>query len=318
MRILIIDNCHPVLKQKFESAGFICDYFEDISRDKTQEIISKYDGLIIRSKFIIDKQFLDRATELKFIGRVGAGIENIDRDYANKKGVMCFNSPEGNRDAVGEHAVGMLLSLFNNLHISNAEVKAGVWNREKNRGMELKGKTLGIIGYGNTGSAFAKKLSGFEINIISYDKYKNNYSDGYTTESAMEEIFENSDILSLHVPLTSETKYMVNDEFLNGFKKNIFIINTSRGQVIKTESLVKYLKSGKISGAALDVLEFENFTFENLMLKHENMSFNYLVNSEKVMLSPHTAGWTTESFFKMSEILADKIISYIVEELNNN
>jgi D-3-phosphoglycerate dehydrogenase / 2-oxoglutarate reductase len=313
MRILIVDNCHPVLMQKFESAGYICDYYEDISPEKTVEIISMYDGLIIRSKFIIDKHFLNYATKLKFIGRVGAGLENIDLEYASENGIKCFNSPEGNRDAVGEHATGMLLSIFNNLYNSNKEVKSGIWDREKNRGVELKGKTVGIIGYGNTGSSFAKKLSGFEIEVISYDKYKFNYSDNYTKETTLDGVFEQSDILSLHVPLTPETKFMVDDKFIGNFKKNIYIINTSRGQVVKTESLVNCLKSGKVIGAALDVLEYENYTFENLMLNKADRSFNYLVNSEKVLLSPHVGGWTNESYYKMSAVLAEKI----VEELRS-
>jgi D-3-phosphoglycerate dehydrogenase / 2-oxoglutarate reductase len=310
MEILIVDNCHPVLKQKFESAGYTCDYSENITKSEAKIIISQYDGLIIRSKFKIDKEFIDSGTKLKFIGRVGAGLENIDVEYAGKNGIRCFNSPEGNRDAVGEHVTGMLLSMFKNLYNANAEVKSGIWNREYNRGKELKGKTLGIIGYGNTGKAFARKLSGFEINIISYDKYLFNYSDNYTTESTLEEIYSHSDIVSLHVPLTGETENMVNEKFLGNFRKNIYIINTSRGQVIETDALVKYLISGKILGAALDVLEYESHTFESLLLNKDNQLFNFLVNSEKVVLSPHIAGWTFESYYKMSEILADKIVTF--------
>jgi D-3-phosphoglycerate dehydrogenase / 2-oxoglutarate reductase len=312
MRILIIDKCHPVLKQKFESVGCICEYSEANSKEKVQQIISQYDGMIIRSRFIIDKDFLNCATKLKFIGRAGAGLENIDIEYANILGIKCFNSPEGNRDAVGEHAIGMLLSLFNNLYKSNFEVKSGIWKREENRGIEMKGKTISIIGYGNTGGAFAKKLSGFEMDVISYDKYRYDYSDSYVKESGLEEIFEKSDIVSLHVPLSPETKYMVDEKFLRNFRKNIFIINTSRGQVIDTEALVNNLKSGKISGAALDVLEYENYTFENLVVNNKNESFNYLLNSDKVLLSPHIAGWTSESFYKMSSILADKIINEVL------
>jgi len=309
MKVLIVDSCHPVLKQKFEEAGFVCEYSKDITKDKALNIISQYDGLIIRSKFIIDKKFLDLAENLKFIGRVGAGLENIDVQYANEKGIKCFNSPEGNRDAVGEHAIGMLLSLFNNLYNANTEVKSGIWNREKNRGIELKGKTIGIIGYGNMGSAFAKKLSGFEVKVISFDKYKVNYSDGFTFETDLQAIFENTDILSLHVPLTGETKNMVNDDFISNFKKDIYLINTSRGQVVNTKSVVKNLKSGKILGAALDVLEYEKSTFENLFINDIPEEFSYLVNCDKVLLSPHIAGWTHESNFKMADVLADKIIS---------
>lgn len=311
MKILILDSCHPVLLEKLNAAKFKCDYFENITKEKAINIIANYDGLILRSKFVIDSIFIDYATNLKFIGRVGAGLENIDVKYANSKGIKCFNSPEGNRDAVGEHAIGMLLALFNNLINANTEVKAGTWNRNKNRGIELKGKTVGIIGYGNMGSTFAKKLSGFELKVISYDKYKKDYTDNFTKESTLEEIFETTDILSLHVPLTAETKYMVNDEFINKFKKNIFIINTARGQVVNTQSLVNSIKSNKVLGAALDVLEYEETTFENIFTNEIPEAFSYLINSNKVILSPHIAGWTHESHYKMAAILAEKIISNI-------
>ena len=308
LRILIVDNCHPVLVEKFLSSGFTVDCEEDISPAKATEIIPSYQGLIIRSKFLIDKQFIDIAKELKFIGRVGAGLENIDVEYCMQKGIKCFNSPEGNRDSVGEHALGMLLSLMNNLVVSNQEVRSGIWNREKNWGIELNDKTVGIIGFGNTGSTFSKKLSGFEPEILAYDKYKKGFSNGFVRESNMEEIFERSDILSLHVPLTSETRYLVNEDFLKRFKKNIYLINTSRGKVVETTALVKSIESGKVKGAALDVLEYENVSFEDLIHGKQYPAFNYLVNSDKVLLSPHVAGWTAESYYKTSAILADKII----------
>ncbi len=279
----------------------------------------------------MDKTVLDRASNLKFIARAGAGMENIDVEYALSKGIKCINAPEGNRDSVAEHATGMLLSLFNNLIKADNEVRKGKWNREKNRWIELGGKAVGIIGYGYTGSALAKRLHGFNVNIIAHDKYIKDFSDDYATESSMETLFEQTDVLSLHVPLTDETHYMVNDEFINKFNKNIYLINTSRGKVVKTDDLVKNIKSGKVAGACLDVLEFESTSFEGLDLRgvwfnkrgiwvnklgewlnktgimRFKHSVSYLVKSNKVILSPHIAGWTFESNEKIAGILAEKI-----------
>lgn len=307
-KILFIDSTHPILREKLVHANFDCDYFVNLEREKILSIIHQYDGIIIRSKTKINTEFLDKAKKLQFIGRVGAGLENIDLDYAEKKGVTCFNSPEGNRDAVGEHALGMLLSLFNNLNRANFEVKNGIWRREENRGIEIKGKTVGIIGYGNMGSAFAQRLKGFDAKVISYDKYKKNYSDGNTIECNLEEIFEKSDILSLHVPLTPETEFMIDNNFIKKFKKNIFIINTARGKVVKTADLVKNLMTGKIAGAALDVLEYEKSSFESLNENNFPEDFKYLIQKDNVILSPHVGGWTHESNIKLAEFLADKII----------
>lgn len=309
MRVLFIDSTHKRLPEKLKEAGFVVDYYVDLSKEETLSIINQYEGIIIRSKFRLEKEIIDLATSLKFIGRVGAGLENIDVDYAQEKGIKCFNSPEGNRDAVGEQAVGMLLTLFNNILKADFEVRNGKWLREENRGLEIKGKTIGIIGYGNMGGAFAQRLKGFEANVIAYDKYKFDYSDEYVTEKSLDELFENADILSLHIPLTEETHFMVNDDFINRFKKDIYIVNTARGKVLKTDDLVKNLKSGKVRGAALDVLEYEQVSFENL---HSDQklpeSFEYLINSQNVVLTPHIAGWTHESNVKLSEFLADKII----------
>jgi D-3-phosphoglycerate dehydrogenase len=315
LRALIIEHVHPVLTEKLESSGIICDYLPDINSSEIEDIIHNYEGLILRSKISVNPAFLRKALKLKFIGRAGSGLENIDTGYADSKGVICFNSPEGNRDAVGEHALGMLLSLFHKLCSANNQVKNGIWNRLSNRGIELKGKTVGIIGYGNTGSAFAKRLSGFEANVISFDKYKYNYSDDYTREVTLDEIFYDADILSLHVPLTPETYYMADDRFISIFRKNFWLINTSRGQVLKTIDLAKNIKTGKILGAALDVLEYESSSFEELHAKDFPEYMQYLLASDNVILSPHIAGWTDESNYKIADILADKIVSYFTEKL---
>lgn len=309
IKILFVDSTHQILPEKLSNAGFYCDYKPDMEEKEISKIIPEYDGLIIRSKIKIDKTIIDKATNLKFIGRVGAGLENIDIPYAKNKGIKCFNSPEGNRDAVGEHALGMLLCLLNNILKADTEVRNGQWIREGNRGTEIKGKTVGIIGYGNMGSAFAQRLKGFGAQVIAYDKYKVNYSDEYVTEKTLDDLFNKTDILSLHVPLTEETHLMVDDQFIHQFKNNIYLINTARGKVLKTEDLVKNLKSGKILGAALDVLEYEKTSFESLHSKEELPdAFSYLIKSNRVVLTPHIAGWTHESNVKLSEFLADKII----------
>jgi len=310
MRVLFIDSTHPRLPEMLHNSGFEVDYNPDkITPETIKNIIPNYDGVIIRSKIRMDKSIIDKAVKLKFIGRVGAGLENIDVDYAESKGVKCFNSPEGNRDAVGEQAVGMLLTLFNNILKADPEVRNGKWIREGNRGLEIKGKTIGIIGYGNMGSAFAQRLKGFGANVIAYDKYKLDYSNEFVKEKTLNDIFRDTDILSLHVPLTDETHFMVNDDFINQFSKNIYIINTARGKVLKTDDLVKNMKSGKVLGAALDVLEYEQVSFENLHSDDQlPEAFQHLINSNKVVLTPHIAGWTHESNIKLSEFLAEKII----------
>jgi len=311
MNVLFVDSTHPRLPEMLTKAGFTCNYNPDkVTPSNIKDIIKDYDGIIIRSKVRIEKDIIDTCKNLKFIGRVGAGLENIDVEYAESKGIKCFNSPEGNRDAVGEQALGMLLTLFNNIIRADFEVRNGKWIREGNRGLEIKGKTVGIIGYGNMGGAFAQRLQGFEANVIAYDKYKFDYSNEFVTEKSLEDLFEKTNILSLHVPLTEETQFMINDKFINQFKKDIYIINTARGKVLKTEDLVKNLKSGKILGAALDVLEYEQTSFEDLHSGEKLPdAFQYLIESNKVILTPHIAGWTKESNIKLSEFLADKIIA---------
>jgi D-3-phosphoglycerate dehydrogenase / 2-oxoglutarate reductase len=308
MKILFIDTVHPSLKTLLEKEGHECVDGSLLSKEELKKVFKEYDGAVIRSRFVLNEELLDCATNLKFLARAGAGMENIDVDYATGKGIACINSPEGNRDAVGEHAIAMLLSLFNNLNKADKEVREAKWIREGNRGTELQGKTVGIIGYGNTGSAFAKKLSGFECSVIAYDKYKKDFGSLFIKEVSLESIFENSDILSLHIPLTNETEYLVNDSFINKFKKNIYLINTSRGRCVKTDDLVKNMQEGKILGACLDVNEYEDVSFEKSAMENKKLeAWEYLIHSDKTILSPHIGGWTFESNEKMARVLFEKI-----------
>jgi D-3-phosphoglycerate dehydrogenase len=302
LKIIFIDSTHPKLIEDLKSRGFICDQAHDKSRSDILKIIKNYDGLVIRSRFKINKAFINTAKKLKFIARAGSGTENIDLDYANKKNIKCFNAAEGNREAVAEHALAMILNLLNNIRVSDQEIRKGIWNREKNRGFELSGKTIGIIGFGNTGSLFAKILENFNIRILAYDKYKKNYK----FQSNIDEILEFSDIISLHIPLTDETKYLVNKNFIDKAKKPFYIINTSRGQCIETKALIKGLKDEKILGACLDVFEQEKNSFEKIV---ENTDLKYLIESNKTILTPHIAGWTFESNYKIAETLSKKIIN---------
>ncbi len=306
-KVLFIDSTHVVLEKELIELGYVCEYFPDYNRQDFINCINEYFGVVVRSKIKLDKEILEKAKCLKFIGRPGSGIENIDVEFAESKGIKCFNSPEGNRLAVGEHALGMLLSLFNKLCKTNHEVRNGIWNREENRGVELNGKTIGIIGYGNTGSAFAQNLKGFDVELIAYDKYKNGFSNSFVKEVSLNEIFKHSDVLSIHIPLTAETNYMINNEFLNKFSKQFYFINTSRGSIVNTAELVENMKTNKVLGVALDVLEYEKFSFE--MIKSESIlpAYDYLIKSEKSILSSHVAGWTHESNYKIAKVIADKI-----------
>ena len=305
MKILFIDPVHHLLKQELEKENHICDSAYNKSKTEIQQIISNYQGIIIRSRFKIDKQFIDCGINLKFIARAGSGLENIDVDYAESKNIHCYNAAEGNRQAVAEHALGMLLSLFNNLSRADQEVRNGVWEREENRGIELAGKTVAIIGYGNNGSAFAEVLKGFNVKILAYDKYLKDYS----YKSTMKTIYKEANIVSLHIPLTEETSYLVDDNFINSFKKNIYLINTARGKCTNTKHLVAALENGKIKGACLDVLEYEKTSFENLSQEGFSNDMQYLINSKNIILSPHIAGWTMESNVKIAEVLLNKFIS---------
>ena len=286
--------------------GFTNDEDYASSKDEIESKINTYDGIIIRSRFTIDKQFLDKATNLKFIGRVGAGLENIDCNYATKKEVHLISAPEGNRNAVGEHALGMLLSLFNKLNKADNEVRNGKWLREQNRGIELDGKTVGIIGYGNMGKSFAKKLKGFDVDVLCYD-IQSNVGDKNCKQVSLKEIQENADVLSLHTPQTSLTTNMINTTFINQFKKPFWLLNTARGKSVVTKDLVEALQKGKILGAGLDVLEYEKASFENLFTTEMPKAFKYLIQSENVILSPHVAGWTVESNQKLAQTIVDKI-----------
>lgn len=307
-KVLFIDTVHTVLTTDLTGFGFQCDYFEDYNREDFIRVIPEYCGIIVRGKIILDEDFLSKASNLKFIGRVGAGMENIDVEFAESRGIACLNAPEGNRDAVGEHTLGMLLMLMNNLRKADSEVRQGIWIREGNRGFEIQGKTVGIIGYGNMGSAFAQRLKGFEARVIAYDKYKFGYGDEFVEEVDMETIFTETDILSLHVPLTNETEYLVDDNYLKKFRKNFYIINTARGKVINTSGLVQNLKTGKVIGACLDVLEYEKMSFEAINKQQLPEDFKYLVNSDRVVLSPHIAGWTHESNYKLAKVTVGKIM----------
>ena len=303
MRILFIDTAHPYLKEQLEQTQHICDTAYVKSKEDVEQIISNYEGIIIRSRFKVDKNFIAKATQLKFIARAGSGLENIDVDYAKSKNIKCFNAAEGNRQAVAEHTIGMLLSLFNNLNKSDQEVRNGIWKREENRGIELSGKTIAIIGFGNNGLAFANVLKGFGVHILAYDKYLKNYS----YQSTMQEIYQKADIVSLHIPLTDETTYLIDDNFINNFKKDFYLINTARGKCANTTSIVQGLKTGKIKGACLDVLEYEKTSFEDLSKEGFTNEMQYLIDSKKIILSPHIAGWTIQSNIKIAGILLHQI-----------
>jgi len=309
MKILHLDTNHPLLIEQFNALGFENIEEYKAAKSEVEKSIHLYDGLIIRSRFTIDKSFLDKAQNLKFIGRLGSGLENIDVDYARDKGIFLAAAPEGNRNAVGEHSLGLLLALFNKLTKANNEVKKGKWDREANRGTELDGKTVGIIGYGNTGKAFAKKLRGFDIEVICYD-IVGGVSDENARQVGIMELEQKSDIISLHVPQTPETMGMINTEFINAFQKPFWLLNTARGKCVVTEDLVTALKSGKILGAGLDVLEYEKTSFED-MFSQESLpeAFQFLVDAENIILSPHVAGWTIESKEKLAQTIVDKIKS---------
>ena len=307
MKILLLDKNHPLITEQLSEKGFVLEEDFSSSYEQVLEKIHLYEGIIIRSRIPLDAHFLEKAKNLKFIARVGAGRENIDTTKAQELGIKLINSPEGNKDAVAEHVIGTLLVLMNRLFISSNEVKKGIWLREENRGEEILGKTFGIIGYGNMGKAVAKRLSGFGCKTIFYD-IKPNLSDEFATQVSLQELQENADILSLHTPLTEDTLYMIDEEFISKMKKNFYFINTARGKNLKTSALVNALKSGKIKGACLDVLEYEKTSFENLETKNEDLE--YLLNSEKAIITPHIAGWTHESKIKLAQVIVDKILAF--------
>ena len=306
MKVLHLDTNHSTLLKQLYDAGF--ENHEDYTSSKTEieKKVHDYDGIIIRSRFSIDQSFLEKAINLKFIGRVGAGLENIDIDYAYSRGIELIAAPEGNRNAVGEHSLGLLLSLFNKLNKADKEVRKGKWMREDNRGIELDGKTIGLIGYGNMGKAFAKKLRGFDVTVLCYD-IKPNIGDENCKQVSLESLQQNADVLSLHTPQTEDTKQMINTNFINSFSKEFWLINTARGTSVVTKDLVKALKAGKILGAGLDVLEYEKSSFENLFSNNKiPEAFKYLINADNIILSPHVAGWTIESKERLAQSIVNK------------
>ncbi|MCV9931938.1 2-hydroxyacid dehydrogenase [Flavobacterium sp. LS1R47] len=307
IKVLHIDSNHPILWKQLEEAGFENHADFTSTKEEIEAKIQDYQGIVIRSRFKIDKQFIDKATNLKFIARVGAGLESIDCDYALSKDIELIAAPEGNRNAVAEHTLGMILSLFNKLNLADSEIRSGQWNRESNRGHELDGKTVGIIGYGNMGKAFAKKLRGFDVEVLCYD-IKDNVGDENAKQVSLKVLQEKTDVLSLHIPWTPETDKMVDAKFINAFKKPIWIINTSRGKNIVTADLVAAMESGKVLGAGLDVLEYEKLSFETLFQdKNTPEAFQYLLDGRKVILTPHIAGWTFESHERLAQVIVDKI-----------
>jgi len=310
MNILHLDNNHPLLQEQLKQAGFKNEEDYSSTKVEVEAKIANYDGIVIRSRFNINQTFLDAAVNLKFIARVGAGLESIDLDYAAKKNITLFSAPEGNRNAVAEHTLGMILSLFNKLNIADAQVKNGHWLREENRGIELNGLTVGIIGYGNMGKAFAKKLKGFNVEVICYD-IKQGVGDSNAEQVSLDEFFKKTDVLSLHTPWTPLTNKMVDVDFISKFKKPFWLINTARGKSVVTKDLVVALKTKKILGAGLDVLEYEKLSFEKLFANENQMphEFRELLKLDNVILSPHVAGWTVESKKKLAQTIVDKIVA---------
>lgn len=311
VKILVIDTVHPLLLEILSENNFNLTAAYEWDRSKIQTEISNYQGIIIRSRVTIDQQMIDAATQLKFIARFGAGMENIDVAYAQIKGIACLHAAAGNKDAVAEHALGMLLCLFNKINTADLEVRKYQWLREPNRGEELAGKTIGIIGYGNMGSAFAKRLQGFDVKVLVYDKYKKNYinESGWLEESSLEKIQQEADIISLHTPLTPETNGMVNYDWLKLFHKPIYLINTARGKILNTSDALQLMKENKILGMCLDVLEYEDTSFEHLNAAHQNTTISELFNSSKVVLTPHIAGWSHQSNVKLAKVLASEILN---------
>ncbi|MFT4031807.1 MAG: NAD(P)-dependent oxidoreductase [Siphonobacter sp.] len=310
-RIFICDEMHPSLFEMLDKAGFQYEYQPKVKRDELLTQISGYEGLFIRNKTRIDEGFLSHATKLKFIGRAGAGLDLIDKEACDRHHVKLFAANAGNMDAVGEHALGMLLALLNHIHTADREVRQKIWLREANRGTELGGKTVALIGYGHNGQAFARRLSGFNVKVLAYDKYRDNYSDAYAQEATMAQIFEEADILSLHIPLTDETNYLINQKFITQFQKPFYLINCSRGEVVKLTDLLAGLQFGKIQGACLDVLENEKL---HQLPEGPDIVFDTLVQLPNVIFTPHVAGWTHESYVRINEVLVKNIAMEFGEE----
>lgn len=299
---------HPTLIPFLEGIGVKPDYRPDIKRDEILEIIRNYEGIVVRSKTTLDKEFFDKAVNLKIIARAGAGLDQVDLETMRSRNITIVNAPEGNRDALAEHMIGMILCLFNKINLGDAQVRQGIWDREGNRGVELKNKTIGIIGYGFMGESFVKRLLSFDCKILVHDKHKRFFGTNQIQEVFLERIFEEADILSLHIPLYTETKFMINDDFINKFKKPFYLLNSARGELAKLSIIKRGLENGKILGAVLDVLENEKL---NKYTPEQTEAFNYLKSSEKVLFTPHVAGWTHESYVRINEVLTEKIRMFL-------
>ncbi len=306
-KILFLDKAHPFLEAHLTGLGFDCHTDVTSEKQAIEAIVGEYEGIVMRSRFRIDKVFLQKASKLIFLAREGVGLEHIDVGFAEASGIKVLISPEGSKDTVAEHALGMLLCLMNNLSRADRQVRNGQWVREANRAVELKGKTVGILGYGNMGSSLAKRLSGFDVKVLAYDKFKTGYGDDFAAESSLEQLFAEADVLSAHIPYSADNHYFINHEFLQSFNKNIYLVNTARGLVLNTADLVQNLQSGKVLGAALDVLEYEETSFDKFKLEYLPPAFDYLCQADNVLLSPHIAGWSFESKEKHARVLADKI-----------
>jgi len=309
-KVVFLDSVHPVLMERLTGIGFLCLDYSKEQKDQALTSLKDAFGIVIRSRFTLDKERLSPLKNLKFIARSGSGLENIDTDHCAEKGIELFNSPEGNRNAVAEHALGMLLSLMNKLNKADKEVKNGLWLREENRGEELSGKCVGIIGYGNNGAAFAKVLRGFDVKVMAYDKYKTGFGSHFVQECTLQALMEQADIISLHIPLNKETIHLINTSFIEALQKPIYLLNLSRGKIVSTTDLVIGIKNGKIKAAALDVLEYETKSFEDFFEQNLPEEFAYLVNHQNILLSPHIGGWSVESYFKLSSVLAEKIVAW--------
>lgn len=308
MKVLLIDEMHPSMVPLLEELGLEADVRTDLDYTQASEVIGNYEGLLIRSKFFIDEEFLEKGAKLRFIGRAGAGLDLIDLEACQRRGIAVFAANEANKTAVAEHLLGMVLSLLNNISRSNTEVRNGLWLREANRGEELAGKTVGVIGFGNNGSESARRFATFGCRVLAFDKYKTGFGSEDIRESTLEEIFEEADLLTLHIPLTHETRAWINEDFFNRFRKNIYFCNLARGEIMVQADLVRALESGKVKGACLDVLENEKL---KTLSPEQKIRFDYLKDHPRVLITPHVAGWTLESYEKINQVLSRKIAEFI-------
>jgi D-3-phosphoglycerate dehydrogenase len=308
-KVFFLDTVHPILSERLTQTGeYECIEAHDWTREQCETQLKDAHGIVIRSRFTLDESFLRFTPELHFIARSGAGMENIDVSYCDSRGIQLYNAPEGNRNAVGEHALGMLLCMMNKIHTANRDVKNGLWDREGNRGVELDGKTVGIIGFGNNGKAFAKKLRGFDITLLAYDKYKTGFGDDFVIEATLEAVLRKSDVISFHIPQNEETIHFANQEFFDALGKPIYLLNLSRGKIVESNSLIESIQKGSTIAAGLDVNEFEKKSFEHFFDHTDNEALKFLLASDKILLTPHVGGWTAESYYKLSSVLADKIL----------